>query len=74
MAILTPIDEAVVILLVCLGAISFFLEVNSGNPFRPAGAVIVQGDFTKRADSRVEEFLSGLSVVQLVKCVSHQVP
>jgi protein-S-isoprenylcysteine O-methyltransferase Ste14 len=32
-AILTPIDEAVVVLLVCLGAISFPLEVNCGDSF-----------------------------------------
>ena len=56
-AILTPIDEAVVVLLVCLGAISFPLEVNSGNPFGPASTIIVQSDFTKSADSGVEEFL-----------------
>jgi len=32
-AILTPIDEAVVVLLVCLGAISFPLKVNRGDSF-----------------------------------------
>jgi hypothetical protein len=56
-AILTPIDQPVVILLKGLVAISFPLEMHSGNAFGPAGAVIVKSNIAKRADSRVEQFL-----------------
>jgi hypothetical protein len=64
---LTPIDEPVVILLECLGAISLPLEMHRGHTFRPAGAVVVKGDLAKRADCRVEQFLKIRSVLSEVR-------
>ncbi|SRR5258707_15726245 len=55
--ILTPIDEAVVILLICLVAIPFFLEHDRSYAFRAAICIIVQIDLTQRADSSLEKFL-----------------
>lgn len=56
-AILTPIDQPVVILLKCLVAISFPLEMHSGHAFGPAGAIIVKSHIAKRANCGVEQFL-----------------
>jgi hypothetical protein len=55
--ILTPIDEAVVILLICLVAIPFFLENDRGYAFQAAVCIIVQIDLTQRADGSLEKLL-----------------
>jgi hypothetical protein len=55
--ILTPIDEAVVILLICLVAIPFFLEHDPGYTFGAATRVILYIDFTQWTDGSLEKFL-----------------
>jgi hypothetical protein len=55
--ILTPIDEAVVILLICLVAIPFFLEHDPGYTFGAAIRVILNVDFTQWTDGSLEKFL-----------------
>jgi hypothetical protein len=55
--ILTPIDEAVVILLVRLVAIPFFLENDGGHAFGTAICVIVEINLTKRANGSLEKLL-----------------
>lgn len=49
-AILTAIDESVVVLLVGLGAVSTPLEMHGSDAFRPASRIIVERDFPKRAN------------------------
>lgn len=53
-AILTSIDEAVVILLVSFGAISLALEVNGGDALGMPCAVIMERDILQRADRGME--------------------
>jgi hypothetical protein len=53
-----PIDQPVVILLEGLVAISLPLEMHSGNAFGPAGAIVMKGNLTKRANGRMEQFLN----------------
>ena len=58
--IITPIDEAVVILLISLVAIPFFLENDRGNAFRAATiCIIVQISLAHTADGSLKKLLLG---------------
>ena len=57
-SILTPINQAVVVLLVGFGSIPFFCEDDVGDSFRAAGGVVMKGDILERSDSGMEQFLS----------------
>jgi hypothetical protein len=57
-AILTAIDESVVVLRVRLSAIAFPAEMNSGNTLRAASTVVVESDFSEWANGGVEQFLN----------------
>ena len=52
--ILTPINEAVVVLLESLGAISPAREVNGSDTLRKTFVVVVKGDVAERADGSLE--------------------
>lgn len=55
--ILTPINEATVVLLIRLAAIAFSLELDRGDTFRLSMAIVGERNFTKRSNSRMEKFL-----------------
>lgn len=53
-SILTPINEAVVVLLVGFVSVAFSLEHDVGNSLRATAGVEMKGDILKRTDGRVE--------------------
>jgi hypothetical protein len=55
--ILTPIDEAVVVLLICLIAVPFLLESDSGQAFGMAVRIVVQVDLAEGTDGGLEKLL-----------------
>jgi hypothetical protein len=56
---LTPINETIVILGVCLSTVAFPLKNYRSNSFGPAGGVVSEGNFAERTDHSLEEFLKG---------------
>ena len=56
-AILTAIDESVIVLLKSLGSISFLLEGDCSNTFWAAVCVVMKGDFFEGSNCLVKQFL-----------------
>ena len=53
-SILTPINQAVVVLLVGFVSVSLSLEKNVGNSLRAAGGIIVQGNLFEGSNGGME--------------------
>ena len=58
-SILTPINEAVVVLLVGFACIALPLEKDVGDPLRATIGIVMKGDILERSDGGVEQFLLG---------------
>ena len=56
-SILTPINEAVVVLLVGFASVPFSCEDDVGNSFRAAGGIVMEGNILERSDGGMEQFL-----------------
>jgi len=56
-SILTPINEAVVVLLVGFGRVALPLEQDVGDSFRATACIVMKGDILERSDGGVEQFL-----------------
>ena len=56
-AVLTAIDETIVVLMEGLVAVAFLLERHCGDTLRASACVKVKSDFFQRADGSAEEVL-----------------
>lgn len=56
-SILTPINKAVVVLLVGFGAVPFSGKDDVGDSLRATGGIVMKGDILERSDGGVEQFL-----------------
>jgi hypothetical protein len=56
-SILTPINEAVVVLLVGFGSVSFSLEKDVGNSLGASRGIVVEGDVFEGSNGGMEQFL-----------------
>jgi hypothetical protein len=56
-SILTPINEAVVVLLVCFASVAFSCEGDIGDSLRATISIVVESGVLKRSDGGVEQFL-----------------
>jgi len=56
-SILTPINEAVVVLLVCFASVPFSCEDDIGDSLRATSGIVMKGDFLERSDGGMEQFL-----------------
>jgi hypothetical protein len=57
-SILTPINQAVVVLLVGFASVPFSCEDDVGDSFRAASGIVMEGDILERSDGGMEQFLS----------------
>jgi len=57
-SILTPINEAVVVLLVGFARVALPLEHDVGDSLRATTGIVMEGDILERSDGGVEQFLS----------------
>jgi len=56
-SILTPINEAVVVLLVGFVCVSLPLEHDVGDSLRATAGIVMKGDILERSNGGVEQFL-----------------
>lgn len=56
-SILTPINQAVVVLLVGFGSVTLFLEKDICNSLRATRRIVVKSDVLERSNGRVKQFL-----------------
>jgi len=69
-SILTPINQAVVVLLVGFGSVTLLLEKDICNSLRATRRIVVKSDVLERSDGRVEQFLD-LSFIHVRWKVGH---
>lgn len=56
-SILTPINQAVVVLLVGFASVPFSCEDDVGDSLRATSGIVMEGDILERSDSGMEQFL-----------------
>jgi len=58
-SILTPINQAVVVLLVGFASVTLSCEDDIGDSLRVTSRIVMKGDILERSDGEMEQFLLG---------------